>query len=272
MRQILFLTFLVPLITFAQSKVTCVLKGELKNRPESSVIYLAPDGIDFRTTDFIKIPIVDGKFNYTLICDYEQVYGITFEEEYMDGNMRVTSFMVENGSVDFVFYPRNSDSENKVKSKGKFGKLYNKYNSVFYKTLEDLRRKQRSLPDGGISEEGRELLTQIEQKRKAGEVITLGQEIKLVREFPNFTTKENQTLSQKIEQENSVVKQKVLAFVQKDNSIVGLSLFEGLFQHNKYEGKDNSILIDAFNKNYRDKFADHPTGRKIVALIDSKPE
>lgn len=272
MRQILIVLLLFPLFAHAQTKVTCVLKGEVKDRPQSSILYLACGEIDFRTENFIEIPIVNGKFEYTLHCDFEEVYVMAFEEEYKDGNMAVTPFMVENGKIDFVFYPRHSASKDKIKSSGQLGKLYQKYSSDCYKPLKALQAKRSTLPDGGISPGGQALLTEIEERRKAGEEISLGEEIKMVREFPNFTTKEDQILSKKIELERAIIRQSVFNFVLKDSSVVGLSLFEGLFRSYNYENLDNSILIDAFNQNYRTKFAEHPEGKKIASWIDSKIE
>lgn len=84
---------------------SCVLEGEVTDRPESSRLILVRKDKDLRINPFISIPIRDGKFSYTLYADVNESYELTFWDEYSNGSWRSVSFIAEPGTLCFTLYP-----------------------------------------------------------------------------------------------------------------------------------------------------------------------
>ena len=120
-----FVVFLLPLMPLAAQSnggnIKCTLKGEVKDRPQSNQLMLLKDGESPRTTDWISIPIVDGKFEYVLNCNYEELYQLIFYDENARGAWRPISFISEQGIINFTLHPQDQFDKNTVEG-GKLNK------------------------------------------------------------------------------------------------------------------------------------------------------
>ncbi|MDE6480355.1 MAG: hypothetical protein K2L45_08790, partial [Muribaculaceae bacterium] len=67
---------------YQNDSIICHISGTVVDRPDSKYAILLEAGKDYRTSPCIPIPIVDGKFSYTLKDDMPRVYDLTFDDEY----------------------------------------------------------------------------------------------------------------------------------------------------------------------------------------------
>ena len=107
----------IKLYTVKETKkaIQCVLKGEVVDRPHSSRLVLTRDGEDHRSIKAVYIPIRDGKFAYTLHCDAEESYELSFFDELMNGAWRPIPFISESGTMNFRLYSEDKADDNEIK-------------------------------------------------------------------------------------------------------------------------------------------------------------
>lgn len=115
------------------TKVT--LKGEVIDRPQSTQLILYKASGDPRV-DAVEIPIVNGKFEYVLNYEHEELYEFLFDDENDEDIMMPVPFFSEPGIINFTLYPMYRFIENNVKG-GKFNEDYRDYwNSIMVKALK----------------------------------------------------------------------------------------------------------------------------------------
>jgi thiol-disulfide isomerase/thioredoxin len=106
--------------------IKCTLKGEVIDRPQSNQLILVKEGEDPRIVNWISIPIVDGKFEYVLECEYEELYNLIFHDEWSRGSWMPVKFISERGLIDFTLYPYDQSDMNRVEG-GKLNREYLDY-------------------------------------------------------------------------------------------------------------------------------------------------
>jgi hypothetical protein len=129
--------------------VRCVLKGEVVNRSYSSHLVLSRGFEDRNNRTGSKyIPIIDGKFEYLINSDCEELYELTFLDEALNSSCFPIHFIAEQDTVHFTLYSALDCAKNTVKG----GKLNDSYipfesnlNSEFLPYWTDYRAKEDSL-------------------------------------------------------------------------------------------------------------------------------
>jgi thiol-disulfide isomerase/thioredoxin len=116
--------------------IKCTLKGEVIDRPQSSQLMLVKEGEDARNVNWISIPIVDGKFEYVLECEYEELYKLIFHDEWSRGAWRTVQFISEQGTVNFTLHHDDKFDMNRVEG-GKLNREYLDYISEFVDNAEE---------------------------------------------------------------------------------------------------------------------------------------
>lgn len=100
--------------------IDCKLKGKI-NRGKSTYLMLVTEKDDpFQSG--VKIPIVDGHFEYDLKTVISEKYTLILGEELENGAFRSISFFAENGEVDFNLYAGEEFDNNNISG----GKLTDK--------------------------------------------------------------------------------------------------------------------------------------------------
>lgn len=150
------ISFLVMLcaISSGAQKIICRVSGECENINEQMVL-LSESGTDKRVNEYLKVPVVDGRFSYIFEADSGVLrsYDVCLESEYMNGSWRTRSFIVENANVS-IYIPKRGDNRSddnaiRINSDGKEFALQhsfdlyqdsirNVYNKTFYR-LETYR-------------------------------------------------------------------------------------------------------------------------------------
>ena len=110
---LVFLLFSIVASIYAQK--SCIIKGVVKNRPNSKTLYIAPYNTDWRVSQYPKIAIKDdGTFCYELKFDDEVLYELVFEDELSSGSWRPIQFMIEDGTFEFELYPIDDWMKNAI--------------------------------------------------------------------------------------------------------------------------------------------------------------
>jgi len=123
MKRIVLLTvliLLVPITGLLSQTVNCVIRGTVKGGNETEVL-LIPITEDFNNVIFlhsgISIPIVDDKFEYTLIVSDTIEYFLVFKDELETGAVEIRNFFPDSKIVD-ISINREKKSKKRFVVKG----------------------------------------------------------------------------------------------------------------------------------------------------------
>lgn len=128
---------------------TCVIKGEVVNRPYSHRLALIGYDDDFRIhVPFAIIPVRNGKFEYTCNVEENKVYELVFTDEMAKSAWRPIEFFVEPGEIKITVYSDDSDEKPIVRG-GQLNEQYWNYCQERDKkfALDDIYRQSRELRD-----------------------------------------------------------------------------------------------------------------------------
>ena len=116
--------------TTTNSKIT----GELINRDEKDIL-LVPESEDFNNIinlqKGIKIPVNNGKFEYTLIDEHIQSYMIIFPEELAKQGYIYRNFLNDSSHIHITIFPDDQIEKNRIDG-GKFNKQLATWQSTFH--------------------------------------------------------------------------------------------------------------------------------------------
>ncbi|MEN9906979.1 MAG: hypothetical protein RLZZ540_120 [Bacteroidota bacterium] len=107
-------------VVTAIATVNCKLKGKISSGNSTYLMLVTEKDNPFQSG--IKIPIVDGHFEYNLESPFSEKYTLILGEELENGAFRSISFFAENGEVEFNLHSAQEFDKNKILG----GKLTNK--------------------------------------------------------------------------------------------------------------------------------------------------
>ena len=144
---LLVLSSILLVSSCATNSTKVTLKGEVIDRPQSNLLILYKASGDPRV-DAVKIPIVNGKFEYVLNYEHEELYELLFEEEFERGSVIPVPFFSEPGIINFTLYPEDRFRENNVKGGKSNDEYWNYWNSIMDKLQAvDLEVKQSNVDE-----------------------------------------------------------------------------------------------------------------------------
>ena len=82
--------------------IKCEIKGSVINRPDSKEAIIIEALRDQRVNKHFRVPIIDGKYSFTLCDDFPRCYSVFFDDEERAGNIRIRNFYTGNGYVDII--------------------------------------------------------------------------------------------------------------------------------------------------------------------------
>ena len=91
-------------------KIHCRIEGKTEN-PAYTRMMLMPEGADTRVTEWISIPVRNGRFSYDFYTDEINMYSVTPWSDRIIGAMFFESFFSEAGKVNFTFYSLDKHPE-----------------------------------------------------------------------------------------------------------------------------------------------------------------
>jgi len=220
----LIVSSILAMSSYAQSTgfIRVTLKGEVKDRPQSSQLLLLKHGEDPRVNG-VNIPINNGQFEYILNCGHEELYELIFDDELQRGMWRPIEFVSEQGVINFTLHPLEQFDKNIVEG----GNLNKEYRNYYSKLFE----KHTAI--------GNELNAKIEQLSKDGVDIT--STAKALQE-----TAYQELFNWQIQ------------YVRENPSIVGYSILVSGTRQILQSPFNVSPYIDVYQTIFAPKFPDHP--------------
>ena len=180
----------------------------------------------------VQIPIIDGKFDFILECDHEELYELVFYDEFERGAFRPIPFFSEKGVINFTLHPTEQFDKNKVEG-GKLNKEYSEYYSKLF---------------GKHTEIGNELKAKIEQLSKDGvDVSTAARTLQEAAYKKLFDWQ--------------------IQYVRENPSIVGYGILVSGTREVLQSPFDVSPYNDAYQTIFAPKFPDHPYTAQMIDLL-----
>ena len=258
----------------SKKAVKCTLKGKVVNRPYSHRLILSKLNEDFRTADVVYIPVRNGKFEYVLNCDHEEMYELVFLDEYQGGGWRPVKFFSEKGTVSFTLYPMDENEQNQLK-----GSVLNMEYNAFSKDVQEIAKLYDVLRPKyqQLQEEGRYNTPEAEAIYEKLRTANDSERAELYRELERLRAEEKDiTLeAQALNKEGKCISQKIdsmqLQYVAEHQTLVGYALLlEKLWAAIHYS-KDVDIapFVEVYSTVYASKFLNHPYAEQIQLLINS---
>ena len=249
--------------------IKCTLKGEVIDRPQSSRLLLSKKGEDLRITQWISIPIRDGKFDYVLNCNHEELYELTFDDEWKQGGWRPITFISEQGVVNFTLHPMDKSEMNTIEG-GKLNEEYLQFNleekNKFMPLYEPLGAKldqlreeshyytpeAQSLLDKAMASNDNELWAQWYKMQDNRLHITMA--VKEIYETSDSIGREMYRLR--------------LQYAKENPNIVGYSILVSETMSSVRQ-QENDILpiVDLYQTIYVPKYPNHPYTAKMVDYL-----
>ncbi|MDR2563787.1 MAG: TlpA family protein disulfide reductase [Prevotellaceae bacterium] len=254
--------------------IRCVLKGEVLNRPYSNRLILSKINEDLRTAKVEYIPIIDGKFEHVINSNYEELYELTFYDEYLQASWRPIKFFCEADTLRFTLYPPDEYEKNIIDG----GKLIAAY-FAFEGKLKDevkartdmIRSKMNALhnADKYLSAEAAALTKKLE-KAEAEERDHLYKELDKLRDEGKDLTPEAQQLKESADSTGKMLNDKRLDYVEQNPDVAGYAILTDMmfWETNSPRGHaDAQRMIKIYNSVYAPKYPDHPYTGKMRDLI-----
>ncbi|MDH8701203.1 peroxiredoxin [Dysgonomonadaceae bacterium PH5-43] len=292
MKKIICFSLFILLLTnsFGQDKITCRLLGKTIDRPKNETLLLSIQDSDLRVVEAIRIPVVNNSFEYELICEEEEMYALTFEQEILDGSWTPIFFMSENGTVNFELYPKDfAFSNNVIKGTGRLNKEYSLFEENCEKLfrLKALSRQQELLPNEGLTPQAHaiykrksEIEKQYENDWDNEEFLQKMNDLRndMASLNGNYYTDECISLQNELMQSHNNRIKWQADYLIENNSVFGLcqtfyllKAFKSARERNDLSFSDKEDkLIETFNNVYKQKYPNHSITKRISQLISSK--
>ena len=251
-------------------KVT--LKGVVIDRPQSTQLILQKQSENTRWKDEVLIPIINGRFEYVLICDNEELYNLAFYEDYLTGSYRMVEFFSEHSIINFTLHPSDQYRKNIVQG----GKLNMEYQDYFSRVLkvqeeEDYENELFAKVEQYLEDNYSEVL----KKHNATENDLLAK-IELLSEegFDIFSVIETMG-----DAANNAYNEKMLhwnlQYAKEHPNIVGYSVllsqvrFIVAVSRGTRQFHDISPFLEVYQTIFEPNFPDHPYTAQMVDLVRS---
>lgn len=273
MKKIAILLSIMFFVSCETEPRQCVIIGEVVDRPASGVIGLMARDENARLAEYLKIPIVDGRFTLTIPSDTPELMTLFFEDEVNNGSWWPIAFINETDTVRFKLYPMDRRAENiitggRLNSRFEFLKeepvrlfptdsLWRLIDTLYAKDLaESVQAKELSKALKNCTEQQqrdklyakldtmeqytpqyKNVMAKIDERRFHDQTIWLAQEAR----------------SEQSEAELAVLSERIDEVVTYNQRI------------------DNfEELVEIYERLFRSKFATNPMAAKIDMLLDSR--
>lgn len=269
-----------------KDSITCIIKGTVIDRPETTTAMIIEAGKDFRIHDYITVPVIDGKFSYILHDTIPMAYDVIFDDELKRGTWRIRNFFSGNGEVNLFYHNRDKADGDSVASTITDNMLAEKFSEMKKAAIQDEVKKLYALIDTlyknktVYSKEVQELYDKLESLPKGHErdsiMDLVGRRFKESCEnsyaHSKFYTKEYLEYEKELTDlyfKSDLMKRNLIS---ENPSLYGLySIKEALMRENDAGGwLDITSYEDIFETIYKERFSGHPYTEEISGLIEAR--
>ena len=257
--------------------IACTLKGEVIDRPTSSRLILSKKGEDLRVAQWISIPIRDGKFEYVLNCDHEELYELTFYDEWKQGAWRPITFISEQGDIKFTLHPIDQWKENLIEG----STLNSEYQNYHIETINKINplyamlnaRRDRLEEDGKYyTPEAQLLLDKMRASTDMAKRRALSDQYTKLRMEKRDITQYAKAVQESGDSIQLVMYRWKLKYVTEHPNIVGYSILvsdvSNIIQgNNALAQNDISAYTDLYQTVFSPMYPDHPYTAQMAYLL-----
>ncbi len=262
--------------------ITCHISGTVIDRPDSKFALLIEADKDIRVHDYITMPIIDGKYSYTLRDDVPRVYSVEYDDELRSGSRRIRKFFTGNCDVEIISHNREHSDDDKVvsdlldnilaaKCKQEQDEKYKPSMDILYSKMDSLYGcKAAYSPEiQKLTDE----LSVMEMGERRDSVYQIYMGLMSRPRAMNYTKEYNSYERELLNifcKEDSMKRE----FIIKNPSLFGLysikdAIHDAISAGSLYEWIDPNAYIDIFEKYYKDRMDEHPYTDDIAQLIAS---
>lgn len=266
----------IQLYSTPQTKhaLQCVLKGEVENRPYSRRLILARSNEDLRTSNIEYIPIRDGRFEYALNADFEEMYELTFYDEYLQGAWRPVKFFCEADTLRFTLFPADEYANNSIEG-GRLNSEYRAFDQSVRSAVEPLQRQYAAKADslrraGKYYSAEAEAIHQKISKAEPEERDRLYRELNRLHDTDGDLTSEANALRAEGEAVGRTSKGIRMDYMEQNRGMAGYAmLVEMMFReaNSKRDSASMQRMTEIFNTVYATAYPAHPYTARVRDLI-----
>lgn len=247
------------------------ISGILDGRPDVSWLLLSPYCDDVRVNKSLIVPVRNGRFQYTLVSDESELYGLVPGMDFINGSWMTYRFFAEGADV-CVEIPSGDRSEIRPPVKGggpltrRFCDLLESKNShvadshideigdslyasrsmyspAFYK-IEDILHNEKDLSDARRDSLYKEMM---KLNKSGNDLSEAGKRFRL--------------FSERIYREADNIEKE---FIRNDTTLVGLYL---IYYRMKFNQPDFREFLPVFSTVYRKRFPDHKYSKALSEFV-----
>ena len=266
--------------------IICRITGTVIDRPETTSAMIIEAEKDFRIHDYITVPVVDGKFSYTLHDTIPMAYDVIFDDELKRGSWRIRNFYSGNGEVNLFYHNYESADNDSVVSDIADNFIAEKFTKMkkaeFQEEQKRLYALINSLYDNKTvySKEVQELYDKLDSLPKGLErdsiIDLVGRRFKESRENSYAHSKfySKKYLEYEKELTDIYTKSDLMKrnFISEYPSLYGLYSIKDAMMHGGKvsDGIDIPAYEDIFETIYKARFPGHPYTTEIIGLIEAR--
>lgn len=250
-----------------QKEKTCVIKGTVINRPQSTQLRLVKAFVDFRSKSAVLIPIVDGSFRHEIKYRDVEGYTLVFEDEHKQGNMRPITFFTSEDSITMELYPMQEFEKNTIdggEENRQFAQYEKKKMGEYMERTQPIQDSMRHLREAGKyhSQIMKDLFVKLENTEQQDEKYKMyGQINELYKSGEGLTPEANELKAQR----SAVFKDiqnKELDYLSKNGSISAYhTLIMAITQSSYSPDMYDFEKLSSLQKKYAAKYKYHPYTR-----------
>ncbi|MDE6340690.1 MAG: TlpA family protein disulfide reductase [Muribaculaceae bacterium] len=267
-------------------KMTCEITGTVIDRPETTSALIVEAHKDFRIHPSIEVPVVDGKFSYTLHDTIPMAYEVIFNDELKRGSWRIRKFFSGDGNVKLFYHNREKADNDRVMSDIRDNILAEKFSEMEKAEFQEKQNILYALVDSlyenktVYAKDVQDLYDRLDSLPKGHErdsiMDVVGRRFKEARENSNahskFYSKEYLEYEKELTDIYSKSDQMKRNFITENPSLFGLySIKQALMYGGDIsDGMDIPAYEDIFDSIYKERFPGHPYTAEISGLIEAR--
>jgi len=253
--------------------VNCKLKGKINSGKSTYLMLVTEKDDPFQSG--IKIPIVNGQFEYNIISPFLEKYTLILGEELENAMFRPISFFAENGEIEFDLYSTEEFDKNTIKG-GKLTDKISAYKKEQKKLFDPIEKPFNdeidSLWDSKkyFSDEYNTIMDKIESLEKGTELNKLYTLRDKLLESGKGHTPRAWFLNNKMDSIQKIKYDWEAKYIATHQDIFGYSLL--LNEVRLYKQNNKNIDINVINylfSTYSKKFPLHPYTKQIDDILEA---
>ncbi|MCP9199984.1 AhpC/TSA family protein [Gramella sp. GC03-9] len=249
-RIILFLLITTLPSCNSEEEKALKLTGEVIDAKTDTIILIKPNQ-DVRFDSLIKIPVINGKFEYNEMLKNPEVVQLAFAESVKNGAYRPMPLFLENQKIKLTIYPEDEFDRNKIEG-GELNydheKYRDKFEAKFNTQITPIRDSLSQLfkTNNYFSEKAKKLHEELRISKSQDEKLTIFKELENLEKNEQHLSQAAEKLEERLYPILEKQKQFQQSYIEENPSLISYHLFLDNLIYNK-----ENIDLKQAKKNYQ---------------------